>query len=61
VLALYVLSAFLGLCAMVLVESGVWKAMLLILAVSIFVITGVKFMGDSGEDDSINVDQSKDK
>ena len=46
VLALYGVSALLGVGAMLLVESGIWKALLLITAVVVFVITGSRYIGE---------------
>lgn len=50
VIALYILSAFLGLCAIILMESGVWKAILLLFAVSIFVISGSKYITEMNDE-----------
>jgi len=46
VLTLYLISAFFGLSALVLVETGIFKALLLILAVAVFVVGGMKYMGE---------------
>jgi UDP-GlcNAc:undecaprenyl-phosphate GlcNAc-1-phosphate transferase len=46
VLVMYTVSGLLGLSAVVLSQSGVLRAIILVFAVSIFVITGAKYMGE---------------
>lgn len=53
VLVMYIASAALGLCAIVLANKGVLSAIILLISVSIFVIGGARYMseisGESGE------------
>lgn len=46
VLILYIVSAFLGLIALMLVQ-GIWKAIMLVIAIIFFIFAGQKFMIDS--------------
>lgn len=48
VVVMYTASAALGLCAIVLADKGALSAIILLLAVSIFVIGGAKYMNDIG-------------
>jgi len=53
VLVMYIASAALGLCAIVLASNGVLSAIILLISVSVFVIGGARYMneisGDSGD------------
>ncbi len=46
VVILYIVSAFLGLAGIVLIETGIWKFTLLILTIVIFIIAGSRYMGE---------------
>lgn len=46
VIILYIISAFLGLAGIVLIETGIWKFTLLIIAIVIFIIAGSRYMAD---------------
>ena len=46
VVALYVVSAFLGICAVELATNGVLKAIILLASVAIFIIVGAKYMDE---------------
>ena len=48
---LYIISAFLGLAGIVLIETGIWKFTLLIVAVVIFIIAGSRYMADMNEEE----------
>jgi len=50
VVAMYVASAALGLCAVVLANKGVISAIILLIAVSVFVIGGARYMSEVGND-----------
>jgi UDP-GlcNAc:undecaprenyl-phosphate GlcNAc-1-phosphate transferase len=50
VLVMYVASATLGLCAIVLANKGVLSAIILLMSVSIFVIGGARFMNEIGNE-----------
>lgn len=56
VIILYIISAFLGLAGIVLIETGIWKFTLLIIAIVIFIIAGSRYMADMNveEGDSKN-------
>jgi len=54
VLIMYIASASLGLCAIVLAEKGALSAIILLLAVSIFVIGGIKYMNEYGFTDEVD-------
>ncbi len=55
VLIMYIASASLGLCAIVLADRGALSAIILLVAVSVFVIGGTKYMNDRGMTDSIDI------
>ena len=46
VIILYIVSAFLGLAGIVLIETGIWKFTILILTIVIFIIAGSRYMGE---------------
>ena len=46
VIILYIISAFLGLAGIVLIETELWKFTLLILTIVIFIIAGSRHMGE---------------
>ena len=46
VIILYIISAFLGLAGIVLIETGIWKFTLLILTIVVFIIAGSRYMGE---------------
>lgn len=48
VLIMYIASGTLGLCAIVLADRGALSAIVLLLAVSIFILGGAKYMNDHG-------------
>lgn len=54
VVVMYTASAALGLCAIVLADRGALSAIILLLAVSIFVIGGAKYMNEIGNDPGNN-------
>ncbi len=58
VLIMYIASGSLGLCAIVLADRGAVSAIIMLLAVSVFVIGGTKYMNDRGTID--NKDAGKD-
>ena len=63
VVVMYTASAALGLCAIVLADRGALSAIILLLAVAIFVIGGAKYMnemGGSSDDDEDETDQQED-
>ena len=55
VIILYIISAFLGLAGIVLIETGIWKFTLLIIAIVIFIIAGSRYMAD------MNVEEGESK
>ncbi|MGE5474016.1 MAG: glycosyltransferase family 4 protein [Ignavibacteriales bacterium] len=55
VIVLYIISGFLGICAIELATKGVFRAIILLFSVAVFVIAGAKYMED------INTDKGKDK
>lgn len=59
VLIMYIASATLGLCAIVLADRGALSAIILLLAVSIFVFGGAKYMNDHEEFTANYRDNSK--
>lgn len=59
VLIMYILSAVLGLCAIVLADKGVLSAILLILLLSVFIVGGVKFMSEMNDKEESELDSSK--
>ncbi len=62
VLIMYLASATLGLCAIVLADRGALSAIILLLAVSVFVLGAAKYMNDNGTmDNSIEDENSEDK
>ncbi len=58
VLIMYLASATLGLCAIVLADRGALSAIVLLLAVSVFVLGGAKYMNDRGIMDNISSDDA---
>lgn len=57
VVALYIVSAFLGICAVELVTSGVIKAIVLLASVAVFIIAGARYMDEViGEKDGENAE-----
>ncbi len=54
VVMIYTVSAALGLCAIVLADRGVLSAMILLVAVSVFIIGGAKFMSEVGSSNYVN-------
>ncbi|HOJ10052.1 MAG TPA: MraY family glycosyltransferase [Clostridiales bacterium] len=57
VLVLYIASAALGLCAIVMADKGALCAIILLITVSIFVIAGAKYMVElTGKDDDADMD-----
>lgn len=59
VLVLYLASAVLGLCAIVMADKGALSAIILLITISIFVIAGAKYMVDL--DDNEEGEDSKEK
>ena len=59
VLIMYLASATLGLCAIVLADRGALSAIILLLAVSVFVLGGAKYMNDHGIMDDNVVEGNK--
>jgi len=59
VLIMYIASASLGLCAIVLADRGALSAIILLMAVSVFVVGGTKYMNDRGLNDKPDETQSK--
>lgn len=51
VIILYIISAFLGLAGIVLIETGIWKFTLLIIAIVIFIIAGSRYMADMNDEE----------
>ncbi len=61
VVIMYTASGALGLCAIVLADRGALSAIILLLAVSVFVIGGARYMSDFGEsEDYKTLDESSD-
>jgi len=54
VVMIYTVSAALGLCAIVLADRGILSAMILLVAVSVFIIGGAKFMSEVGSSNYVN-------
>jgi UDP-GlcNAc:undecaprenyl-phosphate GlcNAc-1-phosphate transferase len=52
VLVMYIASAALGLCAIVLANKGVLSAIILLISISVFVIGGARFMSEMDSGDS---------
>ncbi len=50
VVVMYTASGALGLCAIVLADKGALSAIVLVIAVSVFVITGARYMSEIGDD-----------
>ena len=62
VVIMYTASAALGLCAIVLADRGALSAIILLIAVSVFVIGGARYMGDfGGTGTSQGSDEKKDE
>jgi UDP-GlcNAc:undecaprenyl-phosphate GlcNAc-1-phosphate transferase len=60
VVAMYTASGALGLCAVVLAGRGVLSAIVLILAVSVFIIGGARYMSEMGDnEEEIEDDENK--
>ena len=62
VVVMYTASAALGLCAIVLASRGVISAIILLLAVAVFIVGGAKYMneiGDSSNDDEEDIVDEK--
>lgn len=59
VLIMYLASATLGLCAIVLADRGALSAIVLLLAVSVFVLGGAKYMNDRGVMDDIDINKEQ--
>ncbi len=57
VLIMYIASASLGLCAIVLADRGALSAIILLLAVAVFVIGGTKYMSDREPEDNGMTDE----
>jgi UDP-GlcNAc:undecaprenyl-phosphate/decaprenyl-phosphate GlcNAc-1-phosphate transferase len=61
VVVMYIASASLGLCAIVLADKGVLSAIILVISVFIFIIGGAKYMSEiSGEDKDKSKNQDDD-
>ena len=58
VLIMYIASASLGLCAIVLADRGALSAIVLLLAVSVFVVGGTKYMNDIRSSDNSSTNES---
>lgn len=50
VIIMYIFSAALGLCAIVLADKGIFTAIILVILVSAFIIGGVRYMGEINDD-----------
>ncbi len=62
VLIMYLASATLGLCAIVLADRGALSAIILLLAVSVFILGAAKYMNDHGTmDNRIEDEKSEDE
>lgn len=61
VVALYIVSAFLGICAVELATNGVLKAIILLISVAVFVIAGARYMDEmTAENDQEDVEEQVD-
>mgnify|MGYP005835692823 CR=1 FL=1 len=60
VIVMYIASASLGLCAVVLANKGVLSAIILLVSVSIFIVTGAKFMNEVSSADAPDENENKD-
>lgn len=61
VVALYIVSAFLGICAVELATNGVLKAIILLISVAVFVIAGARYMDEmTAEDHQEDVEEQID-
>lgn len=58
VVVMYTVSAALGLCAIVLADRGALSAIMLIIAVSVFVVGGARYMTGSGNDSDSGDDEA---
>lgn len=61
VVIMYTVSGALGLCAIVLADRGVLSAIILLLALSIFVIGGARYMSEIGKNDSDDLETLDDQ
>lgn len=62
VVTLYIISAFLGICAVELATNGALKAIILLISVAVFIIAGARYMDEVITDkDSENIEQNSDK
>ncbi len=53
VIVMYIVSAVLGLCAIVLANKGVLPAIILLIAVSVFVIGGARYMAEINNEEDV--------
>jgi UDP-GlcNAc:undecaprenyl-phosphate GlcNAc-1-phosphate transferase len=61
VVVMYIASTALGLCAIVLADKGVLSAIILVISVSAFVITGAKYMNEIDTDDEDDSDGNQEE
>lgn len=59
VVVMYVVSAALGLCAIVLADKGALPAIILVISVSVFVIAGARYMSEIDDDEALNDEKSE--
>ncbi|MCX8129566.1 MAG: undecaprenyl/decaprenyl-phosphate alpha-N-acetylglucosaminyl 1-phosphate transferase [Clostridia bacterium] len=57
VVVMYTVSAALGLCAIVLADKGALSAIILVIAVSIFVIGGARYMSELSNEDETEINK----
>ena len=61
VFVLYGVCALLGMLAMVLVDSSLWKVIILVIAILLFMYTGMRYMGDEDMKQIPNDTKEEDK
>lgn len=59
VVVMYIISAALGLCAIVLADKGALPAIILVISVSVFVIAGARYMSEIDDDESDKDEKDK--
>lgn len=59
VVVMYIVSAALGLCAIVLADKGALPAIILVISVSVFVIAGARYMSEIDDDESDKDEKDK--
>jgi len=55
VVAMYILSAALGLCAIVLADKGFFSAIILVIIIAVFIIGGARYISDINSKESTDL------